>query len=47
MKQNSSIECKLRIEMEKMEANGPGIPALLTALPLKFTEGAAAAWYMG
>ena len=31
MKQNNLAECKLRIKMGKMEANGPGILAILTA----------------
>ena len=36
MKQTYMTECKLRIEMGKMEANGPGILAFLTALPFKY-----------
>ena len=39
VQQNYRIECQPRIEMGKMEANGPGILALLTAPPLSFFEG--------
>ena len=41
MKQNNQAEYKPRIEMGKIAGNGPGIPALLTAPPLSFYEGAA------
>ena len=39
MKQNNRVECKPRTKMGKMEANGPGMVALLTVPPLSIFEG--------
>ena len=41
--QNNLAKIKPRIEMGKIEPNGPGIPAPLTASPPSFLEGVAAA----